>query len=202
MVTIAPPNLVSFALTSCAAIPTAKYSGIIVGCASAAEGGYHISREDQPPGNYSISHYPADAGGDRQWASAVDISMEPREMGNVTHRLTRALSAADPRASALRAFNGSLNGKTALRWECDGAVGTAAPEHAHCLHLEIFRSRANDLRALFDLMSVMVGADSSPFEECAVEQVHGHIERSLDSICARITDIANRLTLMERHEQR
>src|SRR5687767_6586160 len=82
----------------------ATFSGIVGDLAHRREGGYHISREDQPADNYSCV-LPEDREGSSNWAAGVDMSMIPKDMALVTGRLlASAKDQGDPRLNCCREF--------------------------------------------------------------------------------------------------
>lgn len=103
-------------------------------------GGYHISREDQSKTNYSVVRSRDRAGNGPDDASAgIDMSMNRRDMILATARLKRVFDNrhADPRARYINAFNGTLDGRTARRWDvAAGKVQDASDDHTWHLHGE------------------------------------------------------------------
>lgn len=141
------------------AIPSAKVSGIVGDLAHKLRGGYHISREDQPSWNFSVAQFLADRRGPSDGSSAIDMNMSTAQMIIVTTRLHAAVKRRDPRiVKYVRAFNGTLNGKTAIRVEVkSGTVHWATPDHLWHVHLELYREFLNNMTAARAVLSVIKG---------------------------------------------
>ncbi|MEV6526896.1 peptidoglycan-binding domain-containing protein [Longispora sp. NPDC051575] len=169
MATIPTPNMQKFAADFERAIDTAEgrndaatFSGIVGDVAHRREGGYHISREDQPnPGNYSVQLGP-DREGASNWASAVDMSMMQRDMWLVTARLlASAKDPNDPRLDSVREFYGTLDGRTVTGWDCyNGRPSSSDSSHLWHVHISFLRKYANDAAAMAAVLSVIVGQPS------------------------------------------
>src|SRR5689334_17843212 len=96
---------------------SAVFSGIVGDQAHAARGGYHISREDQPSTNYSVTR-PDDKTGRADAASAIDMSMDVQDMRTCTARLIVLFAnASDPRRKYVNAFNGWNGSGSAKRYD-------------------------------------------------------------------------------------
>lgn len=167
MATLEPPRLRGFAAAWEAAIDSAArrddaatFAGIVGDLAHRREGGYHISREDQPdPNNYSVADCPEDREGRSDLASAVDITMDPGDMTLVTGRLYRSWrDAYDPRLNVCRGINGTLDGQNAIRFDCQFAtLESATDDHLWHVHMEFLRKYADDSTAHGGVLSVIVG---------------------------------------------
>jgi hypothetical protein len=174
MVTLAPEALAWLARewehgidTARARNDAATFSGIVGDAQHRAEGGYHISREDQPATNYSISDFSDDREGSSNLAAAVDMTMDREAMVMVTGRLAAAWSVRDPRLANVRAFNGTLDGVNACRWDAanDPNVTTWADStHLWHVHLEVFRKYADDVETARNILSVILGAGNDSAE--------------------------------------
>lgn len=140
----------------------ATFAGIVGDSAHRREGGYHISREDQPADNYSISDFSDDRLGPSNLASAVDMTMDTVDMILVTGRLAAAWAVRDPRLDAVRAFNGTLDGATARRWDTayePTQTSEATDDHLWHVHMEIFRRWADDETVMPGILSVILGSE-------------------------------------------
>jgi hypothetical protein len=167
MATNAPAALEWFANAWEHAIDTAEkrndaatISGIVGDLAHRKSGGYHISRQDQPSTNYSVADCPPDSRGAADHASAVDMSMLPRDMVLVYGRLYASWADRnDPRLDHCRGINGTRDGKTAMRVDCQfHRTESATSDHLWHVHLEVLRQYNNDMTTMNDILSVIVGA--------------------------------------------
>lgn len=134
----------------------ATISGIVGDAAH--DGGYHISREDNDPDDYSVE-LPEDQEGDSDWASAVDMNMIPSQMSIVTQRLLdSARDQNDPRLNYCREFYGTVNGTHVVGWDTYyGQPATSDESHLWHVHLSVLRKYANDADALNAVLSVITG---------------------------------------------
>lgn len=142
------------------AISSAQLSGIVGDQAHAREGGYHISRQDQPSWNYSVGDYANDKVGPSDAAAAIDMTMNTSDMIKVTRRLyAAAKNRSDTRIHGkVRAFNGTLNGRTATRFEVQtGETYGATADHLWHVHLEIHRRWVNTQSVMEGIYSVIRG---------------------------------------------
>jgi hypothetical protein len=138
--------------------PSAVCSGIVGDLAHRAGGGYHISRQDNPPGNYSTVR-PDDRRGPANAAAAIDMSMNATDMALCTKRL-RALydNPADPRIVYLNAFNGWLGFGAAHRWSFVARMVTyATTDHTWHVHLELRRRWAASMVAMTRVRTALAG---------------------------------------------
>lgn len=144
MTTLAYPMLERLATAWENAYDSAVCSGIVGDAAHRARGGYHMSREDNPAGNYSITR-PDDQYGPGDAAAGIDMSMNARDMALCTRRLLVAYnSPADPRRKYLNAFNGWLGGANATRYDIVARrAGYASPDHKWHCHGEVRRRYVN-----------------------------------------------------------
>lgn len=165
MTTVASPAMQKFAADWEAAIDSASkrgdaatISGIVGDTDHRRDGGYHISREDQPATNYSVV-LPEDKGGSSAWASAVDMSMRPEQMALVTGRLlASAKDVTDSRLNYCREFYGTLNGRDVVGWDTYyGTPATSDDSHLWHVHISFLRKFANDPAAMAAVLSVITG---------------------------------------------
>lgn len=110
MTTGASSQIRAYAAAWDASLPTAVLSGIIGDKAHLAGGGYHISIEDNRPGNYSVVR-PLDAAPPGKWsrkdASAVDMSMGKTDQVTCWNRVFAVwVDHTDPRRRYFNAING------------------------------------------------------------------------------------------------
>lgn len=139
-------------------LKSAKLTGIVGDAAHAARGGYHRSRQDNPDGNYSIVR-PDDLTGPADMASAIDMNLSASDMRLCTGRLVSAfMNGSDPRRKYLNAFNGTLDSKTARRFDVYARkVKAASPDHLWHIHLEIRRKYVGSATAMKAILSILKG---------------------------------------------
>jgi hypothetical protein len=125
-----------------------------------ARGGYHIGRKFQKSTNYSVVR-PEDRRGQGpdDGASAVDMSMNRRDMIEATRRLKACYdNPADPRRKYLNAFNGWDGSGSAIRFDVYARkTKTATPDHKSHIHCEQRRKYILDRVANRALLSVLKG---------------------------------------------
>ena len=159
MATVATAVLRKFADDWENALPSAVLSGIVGDPDHMAEGGYHVSREDQPSsGDYSIQ-LAEDREGPSNAASAVDMNHSAAEMALVTRRLLNsAQDQNDPRLNYCREFYGTLDGKNVTGWDTYyGSSRTSDRSHLWHIHLSFLRKYVNDPIAMAAVLSVIKG---------------------------------------------
>ena len=157
----APPNMYSMAVKAAKALG-GQFSGIV---GDAAHGyGYHLAPNQLPSSDYSVRlSLDTGSGVNRNYASALDISLPASTMKQVTARLKAA--ALDPNDTAMeyvREFYGTLNGSSVYGLIHDSATGawrqsTSDSSHLWHVHVSIFRKYANDKKALDAVYGVLVG---------------------------------------------
>ena len=153
----------------------ATFAGIVGDLRHRLEGGYHISREDQPWSNYSIAQFSDDRLGPSNMAAAVDMTMITKDMILVTRRLVDAWHREDPRLANVRGFNGTLDGVNAIRKDAANpdpyTTDEATVDHTGHLHMELFRAFVEDSKTMSDILSVILG--TTPEEgEVMIEQAY------------------------------
>lgn len=160
MSTSAPAELRKFAADweSKCGLKSAVMSGIVGDLSHQARGGYHISREDNPKGNYSVVR-PDDKSGPSDVAAAVDMTLNAADMKVCTARLLAAYSnVKDPRRKYVNAFNGWMGSGTARRWDVYArSVAVASADHRWHVHLEIRRKYVKSPVALNAVLSILRG---------------------------------------------
>jgi len=163
MSTAAPAQLVYLSNEWEKLYPSAAISGIVGDAAHAARGGYHISIQDQPSDNYSVTRKDDKAPpGDwpRNMASAVDMTLNLTDMKKCHARLKAAWQnrATDERMKYINAWNGwDGNGSPGRYDVVTGTVGTASDDHKWHVHLEVRRRYVNDRKAMDAILSVLKG---------------------------------------------
>lgn len=164
MTTVATPALKLLAAEWEKLFGSAKTSGIIGDARHKAAGGYHLSRQDNPAGNYSIVR-PDDKYGPADAASAVDMTMNTADMKTCTARLVAAYNNLnDPRRKYINAFNGTTDGKTARRWDVYGRkIEGASADHVWHIHVSIRRRYANSTVAMQGILSILKGETVSTY---------------------------------------
>jgi hypothetical protein len=160
--------------------PSAVCSGIVGDLAHKKRGGYHISIEDQPSTNFSVTRKDDKAPpGDwpRNRASAVDMSMNKTDM-KLCHTRLRNLwknRATDPRAKYINCFNGWDGTGTPGRYDMvDGSVEEASKDHEWHEHLERKRKYWNSRVATNAILSALRGETLAEYlgeDDLPVEQV-------------------------------
>lgn len=159
MATVATPVMRKFADDWENVLPSAVLSGIVGDTTHQEEGGYHISREDQPSkDDYSIQ-LAEDREGSSNAAAAVDMNHSPAEMILVTNRLlASAEDAQDPRLNYTREFYGTTNGKSVQGWDTYyGKSATSDNSHLWHVHISFLRKYVNDPVAMAAVLSVIKG---------------------------------------------
>lgn len=137
-----------------------EVSGII-GDASHAYG-YHRARNVLPATDYSVQ-LPADRLGDGWAASALDVTL-PRDMMPVVTRrlLDSARDHNDPRLDPVREFYGTLDHTSVTGWDCVAyEPATSDRSHTWHVHISILRQYANDMDAMRQILSVVMGESNS-----------------------------------------
>lgn len=146
--------------------PSAVLSGIIGDARH--DNGYHISIEDNPSGDYSTTR-PDDKAPPGSWprdkASAVDMSMNDKDMKLCTQRLLAAwTNRSDPRRKYLNAFNGWLGTGDAQRWDIyANKKSFATSDHKWHVHLEFRRKYVNDPAAMKAVLSILKGESAGAY---------------------------------------
>lgn len=167
----------------------ATFSGIVGDAAHRRDGGYHISREDQPASNYSVADYPQDRQGPSNLAAAVDMNMIEKDMRLVFGRLYRSFKDRnDPRLNHVRGINGTLDGQSAIRIDCQaGTEEPSSSDHTWHIHLEVLRQYVEDDQTMTDILSIILDTYQSTGDDLMgvtiagepIEQYLPRIERSL-----------------------
>lgn len=138
---------------------TAVLSGIVGDLAHKARGGYHISRQDQPSSNYSVTRAD-DKLGPSDRAAAIDMTMSTADIIKC-HKRLRVIwlnRANDPRMKYINAWNGWDGEGDAGRYDVvRGTIGTATSDHKWHIHLEIRRRYVNDMDAMRAILSMLRG---------------------------------------------
>lgn len=126
-------------------------------------GTYHLSRQDNPPGTYSVIRPDDKAGaGPNDAAAAFDISMNANDLALATRRLKNVWgNDGDPRRKYLNAFNGWVGSGDAQRFDMvTRKVSRATPDHrppgGH-LHTEIRRRYVLSGTAVKAILSALRG---------------------------------------------
>jgi hypothetical protein len=149
----APDAIYSCYETVAAHIPSAVYSGIVGGSY-----GYHQSRNQCDPGDYSVQ-YDADRRGDADASSGLDISFSTADMQLVTRRLVDAVDRGDSRVKVLREFYGTLNGYEVTGRDIPtGDWVTSDSSHLWHVHLSGFRENVNNTAVWQGVASIIIGS--------------------------------------------
>lgn len=141
------------------AYSSAVLSGIVGDLAHKARGGYHISREDQPSNNYSVTRTddkPGNGPADR--AAAIDMTMSTNDIIKCHTRLRTFWKNNDPRMKYINAWNGWDGNGDAGRYDVvTHSIGTATADHKWHIHLEIRRKYVNDMNAMKAILAMLKG---------------------------------------------
>jgi hypothetical protein len=124
------------------------------------QGTYHLSREDNPSGTYSVVRPDDRAGqGPNDAAAAFDISMNRADMALATHRLMSAwANDNDPRRKYLNAFNGWGGSGDAQRFDIVARnISRASPDHKWHVHVEIRRAYVTSSAMVKAILSLLRG---------------------------------------------
>ena len=144
---------------------SATLSGIVGDLAHKARGGYHISRQDQPKTNYSVTRKD-DKLGPSNRASAIDMTMNTSDIKKCHIRLRDAWKnrAKDPRMKYINAWNGWDGQGDAGRYDVvTGTISTATSDHKWHIHLEVRRRYVNDRTAMDAILSILKGESLSKY---------------------------------------
>jgi hypothetical protein len=140
---------------------TAVLSGIVGDLAHKARGGYHISREDQPSTNYSVTRADDKSGnGPSDRAAAIDMTMSTADIIKCHTRIRELWKnrAKDSRFKYINAWNGWDGQGDAGRYDVvKGTITTASSDHKWHIHLEIRRKYVNDMTAMKAVLSILKG---------------------------------------------
>lgn len=144
---------------------SAVLSGIVGDLAHKARGGYHISREDQGSGNYSVTRADDKPGnGPNDRAAAIDMTMSTADIIKCHKRLREIWKnrKTDSRMKYINAWNGWDGEGDAGRYDVvTGTIGTATSDHKWHIHLEIRRKYVNDMNAMKAILSMLKGESAS-----------------------------------------
>lgn len=163
-------------------LPRAQLSGI-VGDPTTHFFGYHRSRDwnikfgEDGADDYSVV-LARDKKGEGDCASALDVTMPPDLMKEVSARLLAAGQADDERLFAMREFFGTVDGVRVTGWDRhnpddahDDTPTTSDDSHLFHVHLSFYREFADDADALAPIASVFTGEDDMPSAEEIAEAV-------------------------------
>lgn len=155
--------------------------------------GYHLSRNDLPGNDYSVT-LSLDKQGPADCASALDISLPPAGMVTVTNRLLAAAKARDPRLRALREFCGTTDGVSTHPYDLsngqDGPLNSWDSSHLWHVHLSFYRKYADDAAALAPIADVINGNKPAPKQEDD-ELSAAEVKAILDAIHDAVTVIVH-----------
>lgn len=142
----------------------ATQAGIVGDAAHRKRGGYHISRQDNPAGNYSIIRADDRAGcGPDDAAAAIDMTYARTADLAATHERLRVVwrnRATHPAARYLNAWCGWDGHGSAGRYDLvTGKVSTATADHKWHIHLEVRRRYVNDMIAMRTILDAITGTN-------------------------------------------
>jgi murein L,D-transpeptidase YcbB/YkuD len=158
MSTVATPAVKTLAADWKKVYPSAKISGICPDRDHEKRGGYHVGRAFQSGSNYSVVR-PDDKGGPSDASAAIDMTMNTGDMRLCTSRLVAVYqNPSDPRRKYINAFNGTLNNRTAQRWDVYARkTKSATADHLWHVHLEVRRVYVNSATAMRAILSILRG---------------------------------------------
>jgi hypothetical protein len=162
MSTSAPPMLIEFADAWEALYPSAVFAGIVGDAAHQANGGYHISIEDQSSSNYSVTR-PDDAappgGWPRNLASGVDMSVNTTDMfriDSLVHAVWK--DHEDSRRAFINAVNCWDGNDSPGRYDMYSNVLSGSDDsHKWHVHWEYRRRYVADQQAMAACLSILKG---------------------------------------------
>jgi hypothetical protein len=141
---------------------SAVFTGIVGDLAHRDRGGYHISIEDNPAGNYSIVR-PDDKAPPGAWprnfAAAIDMNLALADMQLCHGRLRTAFQdQSDPRRRYLNGWNGWNGTNGAGRYDMvTNTVSSSTDDHKWHIHLEIRRRYVTSRPAAEAILSILRG---------------------------------------------
>lgn len=149
-------------------LESAVLSGIVGDVAHSF--GYHLSPEDLRARGEYYSDYSLETPRDRHGAvehphaaSAIDISLDPKEMIIATHRLLHAAKHHDPRVHGVREFCGTLNGRETYPWDlytgASEGVGSWDDSHLWHVHISFYRDAIRDYASIKGVADVLLGTE-------------------------------------------
>lgn len=144
----------------------ATQSGIVGDASHRATGGYHISRQDQPKTNYSVTR-PDDRPGNGPDDAAAAVDMTYARTADLVATYGRLCEVwrnrhTHPAAKYLNAFNGwDGNGSAGRRDLVTGALSSSDSSHKWHIHLEFRRKYVTDMAAMRAVLAVLVPATSN-----------------------------------------
>jgi hypothetical protein len=132
----------------------------------ANKSGYHNSFNGNKASDYSrggSGQPPADLRGDRNAASALDITPVAAETQRwLTARVMAFMKGDDPRAWPIREFFGSLDSKTVTGWSrWRGGYVSSEPSHLWHVHFSFYREFATDADAMLGVAELICGVPLS-----------------------------------------
>lgn len=143
----------------------ATQSGIVGDASHRASGGYHISRQDQPKTNYSVTR-PDDRPGNGPDNAAAAVDMTYARTADLVAAYGRLCEVwrnrhTHPTAKYLNAFNGwDGNGSAGRRDLVTGSLSSSDSSHKWHIHLEFRRKYVTDMAAMRAVLAVLVPAAS------------------------------------------
>jgi hypothetical protein len=146
------------------------YNGVIkatggVGSGIAAQKtGYHDSRENNPPGNYSVI-LPLDKQGPADGAAAIDINLSTAKMIKFTKMFMDGLDKKDPRLKGIKEVIGTRDGRNVVRYTrssptSDPVWASSDSSHTWHIHISLFRAYINNWDVLKGILDFLGGVDS------------------------------------------
>lgn len=141
--------------------------------------GYHNSRAENPPNNYSVQR-PDDKRGDAWAGSALDLTFpNPADIRQCTGRLITATKAKDPRVWCLREFFGTVDSKTVTGLDVrDNRWVTSDTSHLWHIHLSFYRLYATDKRACLGVAEVITGKTTGMDSDMTPEETEKMIAQA------------------------
>lgn len=157
--------------------PSAVCSGIVGDAQHQSQGGYHISYEDNPNGNYSIVRVDDKPPNmkDEEAACAIDMSMSDSDMKKCWDRVYKVWKDhSDPRRKYFNAFNGWDGSGDASRLDfVSNSKDYASPDHKWHSHSEGRRRYVHDNQMKVAWLSVFSGESKEDYEMSADDIAKG-----------------------------
>lgn len=177
---------------------SAVISGIVGDKTHQDRGGYHISIENNPSGNYSIVRAD-DKAPPGSWpknlASAIDMSLSLSDMKVCHGRLKVAyFDKSDPRRVFINAFNGWDGNDSPGRYDIvTNTISTATDDHKWHVHLEIRRKYATSTHAMHAILSILRGESKQEYLGGVVATLTDYHINAIEYMDRRIEAIARML---------
>lgn len=143
--------------------PTVELGGIY-----APKPGYHGTRNENSPSNYSVAQYAIDQQGPGDKAAAIDLTFpdaQAEQYGTINKYSQRLLAAglagrdADPRTVYMREFYGNIDTDSEVEGWDYARHGAASSDSSHLwhIHISIHRGYVTDPEMVRAVLSILSG---------------------------------------------